>query len=49
MEGAPDATLPDLMNKSLRSEGFLSNPGFTSSTTWYWFNCVNMVDTSRWP
>ena len=23
--------------------------GSTSSTTWYWFNWVNMIETRRWP
>ena len=29
------------------SPGLCQNAGSTSRTTWYWFNCVNMVDTNR--
>ena len=29
--------------------GPVRNSGSTSSTTWYWFSCVNMVEICRWP
>ena len=43
------APIPVRMYRSRRSSGFLPNPGATSKTTWYWFNCMNMVETCRWP
>ena len=27
----------------------MRNSGLTSSTTRYWFNCVNMIEICRWP
>src|SRR5271157_2487243 len=49
-ETTPDeAALPVRMNRSRRSCGLLWKMGSTSSTTWYWFNCVNMVETRRCP
>src|SRR5271166_42614 len=47
-EEPPDAA-PVRTNRLRRSTGLFEKLGFTSSTTWYWFNCVNMVDTWRWP
>src|SRR5579862_2293446 len=44
-----DAAAPVRTNKLRRSTGLFEKFGFTSSTTWYWFNCVNMVETCRWP
>jgi hypothetical protein len=32
-----------------RSSGLVWNSGSTSRITWYWFNCVNTVETCRWP
>ena len=34
---------------SFSASGPARNSGFTSSTTRYWFACVKMVETSRWP
>ena len=31
------------------SSGFCCKSGFISSTTRYWFNCVNMIEIWRWP
>ena len=32
-----------------RPAGCVRNSGLTSSTTRYWFNCVNMIEICRWP
>ena len=45
-EGAP---IPVRMYRSRRFRGVFSYPRATSRITWYWFNCVNIVDTCRWP
>src|SRR6478609_1715058 len=45
----PDAPAPVRINRSRRFRGLFWNSGATSRTTWYWFNCVNIVDTCRWP
>src|SRR5882724_1435413 len=37
--------VPARMNILRRSTGFCLNPGRTSSITWYWFSCVNIVET----
>src|SRR5580693_6523590 len=34
---------------SLIASGLLAKFGRTSSTTWYWFNCVKMMETCRCP
>src|SRR5271169_957015 len=34
---------------SFIASGDLAKLGMTSSTTWYWFNCVKMIDTRRCP
>ena len=31
------------------SSGLFAKFLLTSKTTWYWFNCVNIVETCRWP
>src|SRR5271154_4503062 len=34
---------------SFLASGVSAKLGRTSSTTWYWFNCVNMMESSRCP
>src|SRR6202041_3697684 len=49
--GAPEAGVALLgrMYTSFIASGVLAKFGRTSSTTWYWFNCVKMIETCRWP
>src|SRR5215813_8582693 len=44
-----DEAVAERMNNDRRSMGWRWNSGATSSTTWYWFSWVNIVDTCRCP
>ena len=39
----------DGMYTAFSVSGLCQNRGATSITTWYWFSCVYIVDTCRWP
>src|ERR1700677_3887934 len=49
--GAPElgGVLPAGTYTSFIASGVWAKLGRTSRTTWYWFNCVKMIETCRWP